>query len=148
MGFGTSPHGTSPHGLGSPSEGFATTGAPPFRSQASGVGQTGRFIDPSLRDYVMLSDGTLAGMPSVQQLVELAILGRAFRGRLSSLDRMGSNFVAAVRTVVDIALRDLVVRGLIRVVTVEAARVTPNRARVLVRWQDLVTGRVVTTEAS
>lgn len=146
MGIGTAPYGTSLHGWGAVGVGSAIPGAAPLRTSATGSQQTGRAIDPATRDFVMLDDGSLAGMPTVQQLVALAILGPQFRGRLRQIDRMGTAFAAQVRSAVDVALFGLVQRGLIEVVGVDAVKVTDRRGRVLVRWRDLQTGRVVPTE--
>lgn len=115
----------------------------------TGLPQTGRFIDPATKSYQFTADGRLRGVPTVQQLVQLALttvrgsaclsnLGQTF----AQIQEKGTNFQKQVTASVTQALSDLVNNKQIAILSVSVQN-TPGKPTASigqVTWVDLTTG--------
>jgi|SRR6185312_13570183 len=140
IGAGNFAAGSYPAGFGVP-ETSPNGPAAPLPSAATGAALPGRFIDQTTKDYVMLGDGRLRGMPSVAQLVLLAIEGID----LSRLTEKGPNFKGVLSSLVTTALAPLVAQKLVRVRQVTVLEPTRDAGFAQVDWVDLTTGAPVQT---
>lgn len=112
----------------------------PVPDPQTGLPQTGRFVDQTTGDYTFTVDGRVQGMPTVYQLVLLAIE----RADVSSLTEKGSNYKQQVATILQNALSALVVAKQVeikRVVVIDRLPGTnPDATVAVVFWKDLTTG--------
>jgi hypothetical protein len=106
------------------------------------VGSQGsRRIDPLTKDYVF-TDGQLAGMNNVQQLVYLAIANAA--PEFQKLDKLDASFEKGVRAALTAALAPLVAQRVVEITGVQvrmnaAGGLKPGQAVTTLLWRDLTT---------
>jgi hypothetical protein len=134
-GAGFTGAGLTPAGFGSPVA-AAINIQVPLPDQLTSKGQTGRLISLQTGDYVFTSDGRIAGMTTMQQLVMLALLnGNILIGIQDKFD----NFQRAIAARVQNALNPYVRPGWIAVdgVDVVEPEGSPDAAGITVRWRDL-----------
>lgn len=147
-GAGFCPAGCSPAGYGTPD----VIGPPNtviLPDPVTGLPQTGRFIDPVTKDYVMTADGRLQGMPTVRQLVQLVVqttFGSSAMPSLgidfSSVREKGDGFLQRVTAVLTNAMAPIVSQGLVRVDNVTVLNTTnPDGVNAYMNWTDLTTGQ-------
>ncbi len=135
IGAGLAPAGTSPAGFGVPE----TAGAPainPLPDPKTGLSLTGRYIDQKTGDYVMLADGRLQGMATVEQLVLLALNSVDF----SDLLDKGPNFRATFANRVQNALADLITKKWVQIRAITISEPNPDAGLAVLDWVDLTTG--------
>lgn len=134
-GAGLFPAGLFPGGYGAPAT-VAATPASPLPDPSTGLSLTGRFINPQTNDFVMQADGRLQGMPTVAQLVLIAIKDID----LSPLSEKGKNFKQALASLVSGALSQLVAQKLVRIKQVTVLEPTKDSGFANVDWIDLTNG--------
>lgn len=151
-GIGVQSAGASPGGLGDPNENPRRRGVV-FRDTRTGLPMSARRIDPGTKRYVLDEFGRITGMTAAQQGVHLAVstdLGtaavREIGNRLKSIKTIVASFQRELETVYTDALARLTQAGLVQIVDVTSKRVGSSRAYVQVRWRDLSTGAIRTTE--
>jgi hypothetical protein len=136
IGAGLAPAGTSLAGFGvvdaAPIPNFL-----PLPDQRSGLSDSGRLINQTTGDYSFLPDGRLQGMPTVNQLVLLAILNNI---DLSTLTEKGPNFAKTLTALVQTALADLIQRKFILLTSVVVTQPTQDSGLAVANWLDLTTG--------
>lgn len=134
--------GTTSAGFGAPSRG-AEEGGVILRDEATGASLTGRRLDPRTGDYVVDENGRLLGMPTVQQLVQLAVMNSA--AALQQIDRLNDGFERAATAVLTTACGPIVQQGLIAVIGVRNVRLgvrgglAQGQAVYQFLWRDLTT---------
>jgi hypothetical protein len=150
-GAGQQGAGLTPAGLGDLS-GSGVTGFL-FKSPTTGESLDCRKIDPRTKRYVFGEDGRIQGMTSAQQNVYLAVstdLGssavREIGNTLKTIKTIGRAFENQLRQVYVNALSRLVNAGHIELVSIEPQRFGTTGAFVLVRWRDLSSKQIQTTE--
>ena len=140
VGAGLYGAGTAPAGYGIPDQApFSPTS--PLIDPATGLSQTGRLIDQQTKDYVFTADGRLQGMPTVRQLVLLAITDID----LSTLTEKGPNFAATLTTLVQNALASLITRKLVLLKQVTVLQPSSDSGIAVANWVDLTNGEPVET---
>jgi hypothetical protein len=151
-GIGVQPAGVSPAGLGTPNE-AADRGGRLFRDAKTGKSLSGRYIDPRTRRYVLDANGRTMGMTAAQQGVHFAVatdLGksavREIGNRLKSVKTIGVNYQRQIESVITDALSRLIQSGLVKLESVESKRVGQSGAYLHIRWRDLSTGELRTTD--
>lgn len=148
IGAGLCPAGIAPAGYGVPD----TVGPPasiPLPDPKTGLAQTGRFLDPTTKDYAFTSDGRLQGMPTVRQLVQLAIKTTLGSSALIDLGidmkrirDKADGFDQKVTSVLTDAIAPLVRQGLVQIDSVEVFdEPNPDAAIGILNWTDLTTGQ-------
>lgn len=151
-GAGLQPAGTSSAGIGAPLAGNPQSGVV-FQGQDS-ASNGSRYIDPHTRDYVINSDGRIAGTPNVPHLVQFAITTernssavRSIGQELRKLDRITPNFEKRVLSVLTDALQPLIDARLVEVVGFASFKssstdkgVSSGRVYGRLLWRDLTTG--------
>jgi hypothetical protein len=141
-GIGLQPAGTSSAGFGSPSRG-AEEGGVILRDTLTGASFGGRKLDPKTRDYELDDNGRLLGMPNVQQMVMLAIMGAA--DELQSIERLNDGFERAAYAILSAACAPIVQQGLIETIGVRGLRMGvrgglgQGQAMYQFLWRDLTT---------
>lgn len=140
IGAGLFPAGFSPAGYG-------VIDAPPvpivvpLPDYRTGLSDTGRYLSQTTSDYGFTADGRVQGMPTVNQLVLLAIRNNI---DFSSLPVKGPNFSATLTNIVQSALADLITRKLVLLVSVVVAPTgpgtNPDAGMAVASWVDLTTG--------
>jgi hypothetical protein len=140
VGAGFTPAGFSPAGYGT----IDVAPAPalvPLPDYRTGLSDSGRYINQKTGDYAWTADGRLQGMPTVNQLVLLAIRNNV---DLSTLQVKGPNFNATLTAIVQDALSDLITRKLVLLVSVVIAPsglgINPDAGIAVASWLDLTTG--------
>jgi hypothetical protein len=115
-----------------------------YPDPSTGVSQTGRLLDPSSKQYIYTSDGRIAGMPTVPQLVTLAFNTKKFRSALPNLGQTfgevlekGPNFQRAMATKAHDALSYLIGQKMVQLVAVNVLEPRPDAGYVEVVWRDL-----------
>lgn len=119
-----------------------------------GLPQTGRALDPTTKAYTFTADGRIVGMPTVQQLVQLAIttdrgsscvptLGQTLR----LIKEKGSNYAQQVTAAITTAVADLVNNKMVQIVSIDVQQFAgnPNAAIATFKWIDVSTGQQNTT---
>jgi hypothetical protein len=140
MGFGAglAPAGTSLAGYGT----LDTAPAPnlvPLPDPVTGLPLTGRLISQPSKDYSFTADGRLQGMPTVRQLVLIAITDVDF----SAITEKGPNYTQQVSAQVQAALSVLIAQKQVRIVSIQVndgaaiAGGNPDSGVGIVNWQDL-----------
>lgn len=137
VGTGLSPAGTSQAGFGVVDAG-PVPGVVPLPDARTGLPQSGRFLNQQTGDYVFTNDGRVVGMPTVPQLVLLALLNNV---DLSRVQEKGPNFRQFLASVVQDALGDLIAQGLVLLTGVQVLEPNPDAGLALVSWLDLTTGQ-------
>lgn len=107
----------------------------PLPDPSTGLSLTGRFINQQTKDYVMQADGRLQGMPTVAQLVLIAIQDID----LSTLTEKGPNFKGVLAGLVGTALAPLIAQKLVRIKQVTVLEPTKDSGFAEVDWIDLTT---------
>lgn len=139
VGAGGCPAGTSQAGYG------VVAGAPapdetPLPDPSTGLSQTGRYIDQTTGDYTFTVDGRVQGMPTVYQLVLLAIENV----KLSSLTEKGPNYRQVVTAILQDALADLVASQQVEIRSIVVIDLQPGQnpdaTVAMLFWRDLTTG--------
>jgi len=139
-GAGFQPAGASPAGYGAPTQ--SATPSSTVLPDSLVVGSQGsRRIDPLTKDYVF-TDGQLAGMNNVQQLVYLAIANAA--PEFQKLDKLDASFEKGVRAALTAALAPLVAQRVVEITGVQvrmnaAGGLKPGQAVTTLLWRDLTT---------
>jgi hypothetical protein len=140
IGAGLYPAGLGLAGYGTPAQAPFSLNAP-LPDPTTGLSLTGRLINQKTGDYVMQADGRLQGMPTVEQLVLLAIENID----TSDIQEKTPNLRAMLADRVEKSLAPLIraKQVLIRQIVV----VEPNQDAVvaLLDWVDLTTGAPVQT---
>lgn len=105
-----------------------------------------RRIDPTTRDYSISANGSITGMTSAQQMVELAFTSEQgstavldIGNRLKTIKVISDDFVAQVNQIISSALSKAVNQGFISVDGIEVTRVGTTGASIRTRWTDLET---------
>lgn len=148
-GFGTAPLGTTPYGLGTPATAPVVGGTP--QNDSTLVAQSGRFIDPLTKQYVIDANGRATGMSTVPQLVQLTVgtlLGSSAMTELGldllSIEDAGDDLEAQIRTRVASAFASLIAQKFVAVLAVDVERFGNGGgqvgARVRIHYTDLTTG--------
>jgi hypothetical protein len=140
IGAGLFPAGSFPGGFGIPEAGPFSQFAP-LPDPTTGLSQTGRFINQKTGDYVFTADGRLQGMPTVEQLVLLAIT----RIDLSRITEKGPGFKKFFASLVQAALADLIGRKLVQIKSIDVLEPNPDAGLAVLNWIDLTTGQPVPT---
>ncbi len=150
LGAGSCPVGSSAAGYGVPDKAFAPNNAvlPGIRT---GLPQSGRFIDPTTKSYVFLTDGRLKGVSTVPQLMQIALttvsgssavagLGQSF----TTIAEKGSDYQRRVATGVAAAVADIVRQRLAELISVDVQvpDSNPDGGICRIQWRDLTTGIV------
>jgi hypothetical protein len=136
IGAGLFPAGVFPAGFGQPEQAPAPATAV-LPDPKTGLSLTGRLINQQTGDYVFTADGRLEGMATVQQLVLLAIDNID----LSTVQQKGPNFQRALANRVQVALADLVTRGLVQILSVTVtSQGNPDAGIAILSWRDLTQG--------
>lgn len=132
IGGGFAPGGTTPGGFGIPDVAGPIQFVP-LIDPSTGIRQSGRFIDPKTKDYRFLPDGRLQGMPTVMQMVQLAVLttlGSSAQTTLGiDLTRVrdkNDSFAQAVTSTATDALAPIVKQGLIKINSIQVFGATPG----------------------
>jgi hypothetical protein len=152
VGFGLTPRGVGPYGYGTPAT-APVPGGGVLRDEKTGATLTGRRIDPRTRQYVFDEYGRILGMPTVPQLMHLALhtekgssvladLGHELR----DIETIGADYEHRVETTLAEALSDLVQRGLIRIDKVTTTRFGATGLYTVLSWTDLTTSQEHDTE--
>lgn len=151
MGVGDSPIGSGPFGTALP----ATAVAPsPFTKKDPRNGNllTGRYIDPKTGRYVFDSTGRIIGMGSVPQLVLLAYATRKGSSVLPDLgdapgaQTIGDEFRKQFEIDAIAPIQSLIDSGQLEVIEVTVDRIGSDGIVRRVRWRDLTTGLIQTTQ--
>jgi len=116
---------------------LAATPSSPLPDPRTGLSQTGRLINPLTKDYVMQSDGRLQGMPTVNQLVLIAVFNLDF----SSLTEKGPNFANALRAIIQNGMAYLVTQKLVAIRQIVIQQPNADAGLALMNWTDLTTGQ-------
>jgi hypothetical protein len=154
MGF--SGAGMAGAGLSSAGYGLSGTGAAnivvPLPDPLTGKSLTGRLINfqNGGSDYVFTADGRVSGMPTVQQLVLLALMDPNV---LQGIQDQGPNFQRQVAGRVQRALSPFIRKGWVALVGLQIVQPqnSPNAAAIFVQWKDLTLaapGRNATTTSN
>jgi hypothetical protein len=150
IGAGFAAAGECPAGTGDVDQGSIPSGN--LFVDASGVRQPARAINPTTRQYVLNSDGSMSGMPGSLQLVQLRI--QTLRDS-SALPGFGKRAVGGVVTDqtprrlqadVEECLADLVASGIITIVSIDVQRSAKSQVYGVVTWRDVASGIEVPTE--
>jgi hypothetical protein len=147
QGAGKAPAGAASAGYGVPDAAYVPNSAI-LPDVHSGFAQTGRFINPVTGDYRFTPDGRLMGMDTVPQLVLLALM--TLRGSsaiptlgstFSQVQEKGPSFLAQMRSVVNVALGDLVKKKMVQIDSVATSEPpsNPDAGIVTLLWTDLTT---------
>jgi hypothetical protein len=160
LGAGACPAGSSSAGYGVPDQGNNPQNAI-FPDPRTGLPLTGRNINSATNDYTFTSDGRTQGMPTVNQLVYLAV--KTVRGSaalspsalqplgldLSKAQEIGPDFERQISAALASALSPLVRQGLITIVGLTWLPVdNPDGAAPWLQWQDNTTGRTFNTSVA
>lgn len=134
LGLGFSALGFAPFGTGD----VDTAPAPASDNLIDefGVQQSARAIDSTTGQYILNADGRFRGMPRVRQLVLLAL-----RSMSTPTGDMGPQTLKRIQTDIEAALANLISRGLVAIVDVDAFAELPARARAGLKWRDLTTNQ-------
>ena len=139
VGAGLCPAGFSPAGYGVVEVAVAPN-LVPLPDPQTGLSQTGRFVDQATGDYTFTADGRVQGMPTVYQLVLLAVE----RADVSSLTEKGPNYKQQVASILQDALSYLVTSKQVeikRIVVLDRSPgQNPDATVAMVFWKDLTTG--------
>lgn len=153
IGFGLQPAGSSPAGLGAPDVAPKHDGGV-LRDPVTLASLGGRYLDPNTRQYVTTADGRMVGMTRAQQHVALIIateLGSStvleMGNRLRSIKTIGASFENELRQVWVDAFARASAAGIVELLGVEPQRVGKTGAFMRLRWRDVETGEVRTTDA-
>jgi hypothetical protein len=140
IGAGLYPAGLFPAGYGQPATApFSPTA--PLPDPMTGLSRTGRLVNQTTGDYVMQADGRLQGMPTVEQLVLLAIL----RIDTSDLQEKTPNFRNVLSGRVENALASLIQAKQVQIRQLVVLSPNQDAALALLDWVDLTTGAPVQT---
>lgn len=150
LGLGACPLGSTPIGCGLPATADVITKT--IWVTAEGAQGTAPEIDPVTRDYVVDSYGHTRGYSTIQQQVYLALFtikGSAadfnFGLDTSTLDKRTSNTAKRADTAVRAALKRLVDKRAIAIVSVDLKTLSPTSVRLEVNWRDTATDTLNTT---
>lgn len=135
VGAGLAPAGTSLAGFGTVDQAPAPI-LVPLPDYRTGLPDTGRFINQQTGDYEFTADGRLQGMPTVYQLVLLAIE----RADFSTLQERGPNYVGVVQGIIQAALSYLVTSRQVSILRIDVPPVAPDAVIAVLYWIDLTTG--------
>jgi hypothetical protein len=135
IGVGLFPAGLFPAGFGVP-ETAAPSPNSPLPDPSTGISHTGRFINQQTKDYVVQSDGRLQGMPTVAQLVLIAVQNIDF----SPLREKGPHFAASLKALIAAALAPLVAAKQVRVRQIVVLEPNQDAGLASVDWIDLTNG--------
>lgn len=141
VGAGGCPAGAVPAGYGSVDQAPAPV-LVPLPDPITGLSDTGRAIAPQnaaqgAGDYSFTPDGRLVGMPTVNQLVLLAIENLD----LSSITEKGANYAARVTALIQGALAPIVAQKLLLVRSISVLPTpNPDGSIAMVYWTDLTKG--------
>lgn len=151
-GVGGGPAGAMSAGLGT----ITTSAAPGLAvlpDVVTSLPQSGRFIDPTTKDYRLASDGRYLGTATTNQMVLLALttafgssvdptLGQSF----GDVKEKGPNFISQMTAKVNSALADLVKRKFIIINAVKCFEwaSNPDLTILQVYWTDVATGTAQT----
>ena len=146
VGAGLCPAGTSCAGYGvidvAPAPNFT-----PLPDPKTGLAQTGRYLNaPNTQtgkgmDYSFSPDGRVQGMPSVYQMVLIAIENADF----TQVQEKGPNYKTQLRTIVQNAVAYLVTSKQLQVKSIVVLANTPGQnpdsAIAILNWFDVTTGQ-------
>lgn len=141
-GAGKAPAGSSLAGYGV-IDSAPPPGIVPLPDTRSGLPQTGRLINQQTGDYVFTADGRLEGMPTVNQLVLIAIRNNI---DLSTLQEKGPNFANTLTSLVQNALSALITAKLVLLSSVTVLQPNPDAGVAIANWLDLTNGEPQQTQ--
>jgi len=150
LGAGFSSAGGSPAGTGDVDQGTIPSGN--LFVDANGVRQNARAISPVTRQYVFNDDGSISGMASSLQLVQLRVQTVRDSSALPGFGKRASGGVVTdqtprrVQNELEEALADIVASGIIAIVSITVSRATPTRIYGILLWRDIASGIETPTE--
>ena len=142
IGAGISPAGTSPAGIGFYS-GLAASPTTILPALTTGIGQTGRLLNPATGDYTFTSDGRVNGEATVPQLVKLALI-TVYNSACVNIGIDFTNtkvkhkgFANTVRTNISTAMSNLVNQNLVQIVSITVYDIPLDAVLGVLTWVDL-----------
>ena len=148
IGAGLAPAGSAAAGYGVPDSAHVPNNAV-LPLPINGLPQTGRAINPQTKSYTFTADGRIVGAPTVQQLVQLALI--TVRGSscvatlgntVSQIQEKGTSYAQLVTSAITDALADLIKDKQVQIasITVQDYPNKPDAATATLKWIDLSTG--------